>query len=168
MYLIFSDHSTQTDVRSLQIIHQSKLNSLSLVGVDSWKFRYDRNPEHSLLAEACRALGHNEVKGFLKDHWWQSYEYTKILCNLCLHFRRQDGQDRKKWKKNHETKVTRIQKPKDENMAWTKHISTHQICSRDLFKWGVQVMCLREFDGEISSRYFFREICSNDLFKRFG
>ena len=28
-------------------------------------------------------------------HFWrQSYENTKILCNLCLHFERQDGQDR--------------------------------------------------------------------------
>ena len=30
-------------------------------------------------------------------HFWrQSYENTKILCNLCLHFARQDGQDGKK------------------------------------------------------------------------
>ena len=34
-------------------------------------------------------------------HFWRrSYENTKILCNLCLHFARQDGQDEKKpeWK----------------------------------------------------------------------
>ena len=37
-------------------------------------------------------------------------EVTKILCNLCLHFARQDGQDGKKWKENHTTKVTK--KPK--------------------------------------------------------
>ena len=35
------------------------------------------------------------------DFWQQSYENTKILCNLCLHFARQDGQDRKKRKENH-------------------------------------------------------------------
>ena len=48
-------------------------------------------------------------------HFWQrSYENTKILCNHCLHFERQDGQDRKKWKENQATKLTKI--PKDENM----------------------------------------------------
>ena len=30
--------------------------------------------------------------------WLRSYENTKILRNLCLHFARQDGQDGKKWK----------------------------------------------------------------------
>ena len=49
-----------------------------------------------------------------------SYKNTKILCNLCLHFARQDGQDRKKTKENHTTKVTYNQKPKDENMGWMK------------------------------------------------
>ena len=39
-------------------------------------------------------------------------EVTKILCNLCLHFPRQDGQDRKKWKENNATKVTKVQKTK--------------------------------------------------------
>ena len=37
---------------------------------------------------------------------------TKILCNLCLHFASQDGQDRKKQKENHATKVTKIAKTK--------------------------------------------------------
>ena len=33
-------------------------------------------------------------------HFWrQSYENTKILRNLCLHFERQDGQDIKNGKK---------------------------------------------------------------------
>ena len=40
---------------------------------------------------------------------------TKILRTLCLHFARQDGQDGKKRKENHATKVTK--KPKDENMG---------------------------------------------------
>ena len=42
--------------------------------------------------------------------WRRSYEHTKILCNLCLHFVRQDGQDGKKRKENHETKMTKIPK----------------------------------------------------------
>ena len=34
-----------------------------------------------------------------------------MLCNLCLHFARQDGQDGKKnWKENHATKETKRQK----------------------------------------------------------
>ena len=36
----------------------------------------------------------------------------KILHNLCLHFARQDGQDGKKRKENHATKVTKNQKAK--------------------------------------------------------
>ena len=39
-------------------------------------------------------------------------EVTKILCNLCLHFARQDGQDRKRQKENHRTKMSKIQKTK--------------------------------------------------------
>jgi hypothetical protein len=40
----------------------------------------------------------------------------KILSNLCLHFARQDGQIRKKKKKeNHVTKVTKISKTKRPN-----------------------------------------------------
>ena len=51
-------------------------------------------------------------------HYWQrSYENTKILRNRCLRFVRQDGQE------NQATKVTKIPKPKDENMEWTKHKS---------------------------------------------
>ena len=46
-------------------------------------------------------------------HFWrQSNENTKILCNLCLHFARQDGQDRKKRKENRVIKVTKIPKTK--------------------------------------------------------
>ena len=44
--------------------------------------------------------------------WQQSYENTKILRNLCLHFARQDGQDGKNRKENHATKVTKIPKTK--------------------------------------------------------
>ena len=46
-------------------------------------------------------------------HFWQrSYENTKLLRNLCLHFARQDGQDGKKYEENHTTKVTKIPKTK--------------------------------------------------------
>ena len=45
----------------------------------------------------------------------------KILRNLCLHFARQDGQDGKKnRKKITQLKWPNYQKPKDENMGWTK------------------------------------------------
>ena len=48
---------------------------------------------------------------FVFGHFWQrSYVNTKILCNLCLHFARLDGQDGKKQKENHATKVTKIPK----------------------------------------------------------
>ena len=40
------------------------------------------------------------------------YEVTKILCNLCLHFARQDGQDGKNRDENHATKVNKIPKAK--------------------------------------------------------
>ena len=50
---------------------------------------------------------------FVFGHFWQrSYQNTKILRNLCLHFSRQDGQDRKNVKENHATKVTKKPKPK--------------------------------------------------------
>ena len=54
-------------------------------------------------------------------HFWrQSFENTKILRNLCLHFARQDGQDRKKWKENHATKVTKIPKTKRRKYGMNK------------------------------------------------
>ena len=39
-------------------------------------------------------------------------EITKMLHNLCLHFTRQDWRDRKKWKENQATKITKIPKTK--------------------------------------------------------
>ena len=47
-------------------------------------------------------------------------EVMKILRNLCLHFARQDGQDGKNGKKIMQLKWPKYQKPKDENMGWTK------------------------------------------------
>ena len=55
---------------------------------------------------------------FVFVHFWQqSYENTKILHNLCLHFARQDG---KKWKENHTTKVTKIPKTKSPKYGMNK------------------------------------------------
>ena len=45
----------------------------------------------------------------------------KYYFNLCLHFARQDGQNRKNGKKITQLKWPKYQKPKDENMGWTKH-----------------------------------------------
>ena len=50
------------------------------------------------------------------------HENTKILHNLCIHFTRQDGQDRKNWKKVTQLKWPKYQRPKDENTGWTKHL----------------------------------------------
>ena len=48
--------------------------------------------------------------------WRQSYENTKILRNLCLHFAMQDRQDGKKMKENYAIKVTKIPNNKRQNM----------------------------------------------------
>ena len=53
--------------------------------------------------------------------WWWSYKNTKILRNLFLHFAKQDGQNGKKGKKVTKLKWPKYQRPKDENMGWTKH-----------------------------------------------
>ena len=49
----------------------------------------------------------------------------KKLCNLCLHFARQDlwARQKKNRKKITQLKWRKYQKPKDENMGRTKHIS---------------------------------------------
>ena len=68
--------------------------------------------------------------------WWRSYENTKILHNLCLHFARQDGKDGKRegknWKKITQLKWPKYQKPKNENMGWTKHLTANPACSKML------------------------------------
>ena len=67
---------------------------------------------------------------FFFGHFWRrSYENTKILRNLCLHFARLDGQDWKKWKENHETKMTII--PKYVSIEWTKHKKLSTVQSGD-------------------------------------
>ena len=44
----------------------------------------------------------------------------KILHNLFLHFARQDGEDRKKWKEKHATKETKIPKTKRQKYGMNK------------------------------------------------
>ena len=66
--------------------------------------------------------------------WWQSYENTKILRNLCLHFARKDGQDGKKGKKITQLKWPKYQKTKDEKMnetkEWVANVCAHtQTCA---------------------------------------
>ena len=53
----------------------------------------------------------------------------EILRNLCLHLARQHGQDQKKWKENHETKMTII--PKYVSIEWTKHKKLSTVQSGD-------------------------------------
>ena len=52
----------------------------------------------------------------------RSYENKKIIRNLCLHFARLDGQDGKKWKENHATKVTKIPKMKRQKYGMNETI----------------------------------------------
>ena len=73
---------------------------------------------------------HSSYFSFLVfGHFWQrNYENTKILRNLCLHFARQDGQDGKKWEKNHATKVRKIPKTKRRKYVMNKTINKrHQV-----------------------------------------
>ena len=52
------------------------------------------------------------------------YENMKILCNLCLHFARKDGQDRKNENENYETKMTKIPKTKRRKYGMNKTLVT--------------------------------------------
>ena len=63
-------------------------------------------------------------------HFWRrSYENTKILRNLCLHFARQDGQDGKKGKENQATKVTKIPKTKRRKYGMNKTLDSQNYFS---------------------------------------
>ena len=63
-------------------------------------------------------------------HFWRrSYENPKILCNLCLHFARQDG---KKRKKNHAIKVTKIPKTRRQKYGMNE--------TQGIKKWKTQVI----------------------------
>ena len=54
----------------------------------------------------------------------------EIVCNLCLHFAREDGQYEKKWKKTHATKVTRIPKTKRRKYGMNQTFMNKQIPKR--------------------------------------
>jgi hypothetical protein len=60
-------------------------------------------------------------------------EVMKILRNLCLHFARQDGQDGKKWKENHATKVTKIPKTKRQNSSNNEYPSLEHLVLHDFY-----------------------------------
>ena len=51
-------------------------------------------------------------------------EATKILHNLCLHFAKHDGQDGKKQKENHTTKVIKIPKTQ-KTKIWDERYINH-------------------------------------------
>ena len=79
----------------------------------------NQNINHSSvdLYQTIDILGHlfrsSHFSFLVFGHFWHlGYENTKILRNLCLHFARQIGQDGKKRKENHATKVTKIPKTK--------------------------------------------------------
>ena len=55
--------------------------------------------------------------------WQRSYNNMKILHNLCLHFARQDGQDRKKRKEKHATKETKIPKTKRQKYGMNRRLN---------------------------------------------
>ena len=71
-----------------------------------------------------------------------SYENTKMLHNLCLHFASQAGQEVKNREEITQPKWPKYQKPKDKNMRWTKHYSfdpaNYDISKKlgDFFKFG--------------------------------
>ena len=50
--------------------------------------------------------------------WHQSYENTKRLCNLCLHFQGNMGKTGKKQKENHKTKVIKISTKNQKTKIW--------------------------------------------------
>ena len=95
------------------------LESYLLPGFQLYPIHDDALWSHVLILQSCRILKCRYL--FCSSHfsflvfghfWQQSYKNTKILCNLCLHFARQDEQDRKKCKQNHTTTVTKILKSK--------------------------------------------------------
>ena len=62
---------------------------------------------------------------FMVPFWQRSYENTKILRNLCLHFPRQDGQEGKNRKENHATKVTKIPKTKRQKYGMNETLNSY-------------------------------------------
>ena len=71
----------------------------------------------------------------------QGYENTKILCNLCIHFARQD---RKKWKENHATTVTKIPKTKRRKYGMNETKIIIPIL-KSILKWNLVCCCTSQF-----------------------
>ena len=81
----------------------------------SWHYLWDNE-------KLCLMFRSSHFSLLFFGHFWRrSYEPTKILHNLCLHFARQDGQDGKNGEKIMQLKWPKDQKSKDENMGCLKH-----------------------------------------------
>ena len=66
-----------------------------------------------------------QISFLVFGHFWrQSYKNMKILHNHCLHFARQDGQDKRKQKENYSTKVTKIPKTKRQKYGMNETLIT--------------------------------------------
>ena len=101
----------------------------------------------------------------------------KILRNLCLHFARQIGQDRKNRKENHATKATKIQRnekthqadAKLESMSNTIHSrSFHQ--QKVILKFSLMIYSLDDLHHLGISYYvnFLGHLGKNGFQRRFG
>ena len=83
-------------------------------------------------------------------------EVTKILCNLCLHFERQDGQDGKITEKNHRTKATKIPKTKRRKYGMNKTYTDWLLFALNLFFCSYYIC---DFMSETSLNFFLYEFC---------
>ena len=79
-------------------------------------------------------FGSSHFSFFVFGHLWRrSCENLKILCNLCLHFARPDGQDTKNRKENHATKVTKIPKTKRRKYGTYKTLKVELTLKETIF-----------------------------------
>ena len=105
------------------------LSVAKLVGNENWKKLFAASlPLHSFAnVFSCEVKSSVYSLSFCSSHFsilvfglfcqW-SYANTKILCNLRLHFARQDEQDGKKQKENHASKVTKIPAKNQKKKIW--------------------------------------------------
>ena len=94
-------------------------------------------------------------------HFWRRrYENMKILRNLCLHFARRNGQE----KKQKELNQPKYQKPKDQNMEWTEHLFPEQssLCKKYANLLGINFRC--KYLPIFFSVYFINVSTFNDFF----
>ena len=90
-----------------------------------WYIQYTYLDSEFLALFVCFTFPSSHFSFLVFGHFWQqSYENTKILQNLCLHFARQDGQDgNKNGKKITQLNWPKYQNPKDEKMGCMKQKS---------------------------------------------